>query len=118
MNTAKSQHEWAAILNFFSRRNHLRPTRIGVFEGKPGDMKDLWIEDNLPLAGINTDLRDAEQGVLPTVEIMLGGETKDSALMRHVVGNAREIRIIINVSGESLEIEDAENKTTILRFED
>lgn len=78
-------------------------------------MQDYWLEDGLPLTGIDVDSHDEHQG--PTVEIMLGSDEKGH--MTHVVKDARFVRIVLSASGETdgLDIEDSEGKTTVLRFE-
>ena len=71
----------------------------------------------MPLAGIDIDVQGENE---LTVEIMLGDSTKaDSPHLTHTVAGARTVKIILSANGETdgLEIEDAENKTTVLRFE-
>ena len=117
MNAATEQHNWSAFLKFLSEQNLGRPTRISVFEGTPGAMRDDWLEDGLPLAGIDVDLHGENA---PTVEIMLGDSAKtNSQHMAHVVSGARFAKITLSANGaaDGLEIEDAQGKTTILRFE-
>lgn len=116
MNTTKQQHNWSAFLSFFSEQNRTRPTRLGVFEKERDVVTDYWLEDGLPLAGIDVDV--SGEGA-PTVEILLGDNSKDARHMTHVVKNARSAKIVLSASGEDdgLEIEDAEGKTTFLRFE-
>ena len=117
MNAATNQHNWAPFINFFSNQNRKRPTRISVFEGAPEEMEDYWLEDGLPLTGIDIDTHGKES---PTIEIMLGDATKaDSRHMTHVVSGARSVKIVLSASGDAdgLEIVDAEGKTTILQFE-
>ena len=109
--------DWAEFLKVFSEQNRSRPTRMGVFEGEPGQMRDYWLEDGLPLVGIDID---AHNEGAPTIEIMLGEEgLADSRRMTHVVKGARSASIILSSSGEDdgLEIRDAEGTTTFLRFE-
>lgn len=117
MNTATKQHNWSALLKIFSEQNRMRPTRIGVFENKPGEMTDYWLEDGLPLAGIDVDVHGE---FAPTVEIMLGNSSKtDSRHMTHVIKQAQSAGIVLSADGndDGLEITDAEGKTTFLRFE-
>lgn len=116
MNTARKQHNWSAILSFFSEQNRTRPTRIGVFENARDAVTDYWLEDGLPLAGIDIDPRGEDA---PTIEIMLGDTAKDARHMTHTVKGARAARIVLSAGGEDdgLEIDDAEGKTTFLRFE-
>lgn len=118
MDAITKQHKWLTLLNLFNKQNKSRPTRIGVFEGKPGEMMDYWIEDKLPLAGIDVDERGENA---PTIEIMLSdSKNTDSLHMTHTVFKASVIKIILTANDEAdgLEIEDAEGKTTVLRFEE
>lgn len=117
MNKTETQHNWSAFLKLFSQQNKLRPTRIGVFEGEPGAMTDYWLEDGLPLEGIDVDTRGSDA---PSIEIMLGDSEKpDSRRMTHTIAKTRFIRIVLSTSGESdgLDIENEDGRTTILRFE-
>ena len=117
MYKTEKQHNWSAFLRLFSLQNNMRPTRIGVFEGAPGAMTDYWLEDGLPLAGIDIDTRGEDA---PTVEIMLGSvEKPDTRHLTHTTAKARFVRLVLSASGESdgLDIEDDEGRTTILRFE-
>jgi hypothetical protein len=118
MDTAVKQHNWSKFLKLFSEQNLSRKTRISVFEGAPDAMQDYWLEEGLPLAGVDIDTRGERA---PTIEIMLGDTTKaDSQHMTHVVSNARFVKIVLSAGGEAdgLEIDDAEGKTTILHFEE
>ena len=117
MNKTKTQHTWTAFIKLFSEQNHSRPTRIGVFEREHGNMTDYWIEDGLPLAGIDLDARG---GDAPTIEIMLGGQEKtESRVFTHKIANARFVKILLSTNGESdgLEIENDQGAVTVLRFE-
>lgn len=117
MNKTETQHNWSAFLEIFSRQNQNRPTRIGVFEGEPGAMTDYWVEDGLPLEGIDVDTSGSGA---PSVEIMLGNmENPDSRGLTHTIARTRFIRIVLSAGGESdgLDIENEEGETTILRFE-
>lgn len=83
MNAVTKQHNWSTFLKLFSEQNRTRPTRIGVFEGEPGAMTEHWIENGLPLTGIDVDARGEDA---PTIEIMLGDSTKiDSSHLTHTV---------------------------------
>lgn len=115
MNT-KQKYNWSALLNLFNEQNRMRPTRLGVFEKERDFVTDYWIEDGLPLAGIDADLSNENA---PAIEIMLGDGAKDSRQMTHTVKNARIVKIILSANGaqDGLEVEDADNKTTFLRFE-
>lgn len=109
------QARWAAYLQEFNQQNRARLTRLEVI--KPGgSMEDFWLEDGLPLAGVDLD---AEGSDAPRVEIMLGGEVVSERSMTHTVPRVRriEIRLTADGSGEGLDIEDETGATTVLRFE-
>jgi hypothetical protein len=116
MNKTEKQHNWTEFIKLFSRQNKSRPTRIGVFEGEPGNMTDYWLADGLPLEGIDIDTH----GDTLTIEIMLGNAEKAGArAFTHIIEKARFAKIVLSASGESdgLEIENDEGAITILRFE-
>lgn len=118
MNAAIEQHNWARFISLFGEQNRLRPTRVGVFEGPPGSMNDLWLEDGVPLMGIDIDAHGPDA---PDIEIMLGDKGKPGAgHMTHVVKGARFVKIVLSATGDGdgLEIEDRDGRTTILRFEE
>ena len=116
MDAAAKQHNWSVFLKHFSEQNQNRMTRIGVYEGEPGEMSDYWLEDGLPLAGVDVDTHSKDA---PVIEIMLGDRADDSRHLTHTVHNTRFVRIVLSASGEAdgLDIENFEG-TTILRFED
>lgn len=105
MNATTKRHNWTSFLKYYGEQNNGRSTRLGVFENG----NDFWIEDGLPLSGIDVDARENE----PTVEIMLGEE------FTHTIKNARYVKISFSSdeANDGLDITDAEGKTTILRFE-
>jgi hypothetical protein len=115
MSETRTTHSWSKFLRLFSQQNNGRPTRIGVFEGDAGRMNDYWVEDGLPLLGIDLD---PEGRNAPSLEIMLGG-ADGARHMTHTVSQARFVKIVLSPDGETdgLDIEDGEGKTTILRFE-
>lgn len=117
MNATTKQHNWSTFLQFFSEQNQGRATRLGVFDNQSGAAVDYWIEDGLPLAGIAVDARNAEK---PIVEMMLSDATRtDSQHLTHTITGAKTVKIILTLNGEadSLEIDDAAGKVTVLRFE-
>jgi len=117
MNKTETQHNWSVYLENFSRQNKARPTRLGVFEGEPGALTDYWLEDGLPLEGVDIDTRG---GTAPTIEIMLGTDPKSGArAFTHTITKTRLIKIILSAGGESdgLEIENESGAVTVLRFE-
>jgi hypothetical protein len=97
---------WTRYLRFYGEQNQGRRTRLGVFD----DGNDFWIEDGLPLTGIDFDTGD---GGL-TTQLMLGES------LTHTIPKTRTVRITFSLSemNDGLDITDAEGKTTILRFED
>ena len=103
MNTAAKQHIWENFLAFYGEQNAGRPTRGGVFERET----DYWLENGLPLIGLDIDPR----GTLPTVEIMMENFT-------HTIKNARKLSMHFSLDGEDdgLDIIDSAGATTILRF--
>lgn len=117
MNKIELQHNWSAFLKTFSQQHKTRATRIGVFEGEPAALTDYWLEDGLPLEGIDID---AHGDKYPTIEIMLGNaQQPGSRTFTHTITKTRFIKIILSAGGESdgLEIEDESGAITILRFE-
>lgn len=122
MNTTMRQDNWSTFLKLFSEKNKTRPTRLGVFKREFGVANDYWIEDGLPLAGIEVDAHDGGGGSenALSVEILLGDAAQaDSIHLRHSVAGARVVKIILSAGGDAdgLDIEGDEDKTTILRFE-
>jgi hypothetical protein len=109
MHTTNIKQEWTDFLSYFGEANVNRPTRIGLFETAEGTTNDYWIEDGLPLKGIDVDFR----GPMPVLEVMLEGVT-------HVIRNVRDLRPIYTFDGneEGMDITAVDGTTTILRFED
>ena len=115
MKREEQRDGWGVYIEEFNRQNRMRPTRLG--EIKVGEvMEDYWLEDGLPLAGIDLDTHG--KGA-PTLEIMLGGEEETGNNMTHTVDRVHKITLQLTVDGQDdgLEIEDAGGVTTILRFE-
>ena len=111
----QQQTGWKVYLEEFDRQNRMRLTRLG--EMKAGERTDdLWLEDGLPLAGISLETKG--EGA-PRVEIMLGGMGEVERSMTHTVARVRKVRLQLTPDGgdDSLEVEDSEGMTTILRFE-
>ncbi len=105
---AKRKHDWSSFLKFYAEQNNGRATRLGVFEAGPECVNDYWLEDGLPLEGIDIDARSE----MPEIEIVL----KD---FQHVVRNVRNLKAHFSPDGseDGLDVTDAEGNTTILRFE-
>jgi len=117
MKAATKQDNWAPFLALFDEQNRQRPTRIGVFEGPPGAMADFWLENGLPLAGLDIDARD---GTGLNIQIMLGDSRLGPNHMTHVVKGARSLKVLLSSSdnGDGLEIEGSDGMTTVLHFEE
>jgi hypothetical protein len=80
-------------------------------------MNDLWLEDGMPLTGIDIDAHGQDA---PNIEIMLGDNaTPGEPHLTHVVKGARFVKIVLSASGDAdaLEIERGDGRTTILQFE-
>ena len=114
---AMKQSHLTDFFKLFSDQFRLRPTRIGVFEGEPGSLVDYWLEDGLPLIGIDVDTKGENS---PTIQIMLGkADDPGTKLMTHVVKDTRSAKIVLSADGsdDGLEIRDKKGRTTFLRFE-
>ena len=117
MNDASRLNDWMGFVEIFNNANHGRPTRVGVYVGEPGTMPDYWLEDGLPLQGVDID---PDHNGSNTVEIVLGGNGKPTSRnFTHVVENPRLLKFTLSATGASdgLEIDDAEGNTTIIQFE-
>ena len=118
-----NKQNWAKILKFFSDQNRGRLTRLGVFEpaecgSSAAASGGEWIEDGLPLAGIDADTRGGDRAA--AVEIMLGdAAAKDANHYTHNIQNVNHVRLHFSPDGrgDQVKIEDAEGRTTVLRFE-
>jgi hypothetical protein len=108
MNATKTQHRWATFLKFYTEQNEGRTTRLGVFESAADVVNDYWIEDGLPLSGIDVDVN----GELPAIEIMLGSYT-------HSVSDVRSLKVHYSLEGneDGVDITGNDGNTTVLRFE-
>lgn len=108
MISTKNEHEWSKYIKFFNETNMGRKTRIGVFEPAHGSTTDYWLESGLAFSGIDLD---AKGGTLD-VQIRIGELT-------HVVYNAVKFAIRLSYTGDEdgIDVTDAENRTTVLRFE-
>jgi len=116
MKQADQRTRWGVFLEEFNRQNKMRPTRLGRIKADEA-MQEYWIEDGLPLAGVDLDT-DGEG--MPILEIMLGGEGVNAdGNMTHTVTRVQKLRFQLTADGQEdgLEIDDAEGMTTILRFE-
>ena len=108
MNAMIEKPEWNEFLRNFSTLHRGQRTRLGVLEIRDGVVNDLWIEDGLPLVGIDVDTKEGRQSV------NIGLEN-----FRHSVERVVAISHITDdeIDG-GIDIHDDEGKTTTLRFED
>jgi len=113
---AKTETNWERLLKLFSEQNLNRPTRLGVFEGEPGNMDDYWIEDGLPMVGIDFQLHGTAG---PEIELLFADRSDDRSHMTRRIEGVRFLRLNLSVSGDSdgLDIENDQGQTTVLRFE-
>jgi hypothetical protein len=102
------KREWKEFLQNFSTRHRGSRTRLGVFEIRDGVVNDLWIEDGLPLAGIDIDTKDGRRTIGISFE--------------HYSHSIENVSTITELGSEGLsaglDIEDDEGNTTALRLED
>ncbi len=103
-NATVKKYTWTNFLQYYSEQNVGRATRLGVFENGI----DYWIEDGMPLSGIDFDSHHN------SLEIIFGDE------MTHTIRNVQKVQIHFSLDeiNDGLDITDAEGKTTILRFEE
>jgi len=108
MNTKAKLHDWMEQITLFSTENVGRPTRLGVFEPLNYGLNDYWLEDRLPLNGIDVDQHDGEA----TITIHLDGYT-------YRVPRAKRINLHYSVDGtdDGFDVVDAAGRTSVLRFE-
>jgi hypothetical protein len=108
MSTAKQEHEWSRVLQFFSEQNSQRPTRLGIFEPNHTAAADYWIECGLPFNGIVVEAQSDR------LDLQLIVGTLD-----HTVKNVVKVSWQMTASGDEdgIDILDADGRTTVLRFE-
>jgi hypothetical protein len=103
---------WINYFNEFSQRNQSRPTRLQMF----GELGAQEQEHGLPFEGITM----TNTGILPSVEIMLGGRDADwSRHLTHVSPEVQEITPKRSPDGrdEALEIVSGKGYRNLLCFE-
>ena len=117
MNAVKCATNLAGFLRYFSETHELRPTRMGVFEESRGTVIDYWLEDGLPLTGIDVDNSNPEK---PSVLILLSNkEGTEKSHFSHVINDVKLVKVFLSFDGKSdgLDISSFDGKTTVLRFE-
>ena len=104
-----AEHEWKRFLTFYGKMFAGQSTRLGVFQNENGTMIDYWIEDGLPLIGIDMGTDNGQ----PKIEIMAGDLT-------HLITGVKKLTAYFPFDGSEngLDIVDIDGKITILRFED
>jgi len=106
------REQWKEFLNEFSKRNHLRPTRLEVM-GEIGAQEE---EEFLPFVGASFESKGSAAG---SIEIILGGETaSDQRPIEHMVPNVARIAPLIGPDGleEGLGVEEKDGGKTLLIF--
>jgi len=99
--------DWTAFMQEYGSRNEGRPTRLGVFEMSTGMANDYWIEDGLPLVGLDVYLNNGST----RVDILFENYT-------HSIDNAATlVEVDSDGADYGLDISDAEGNTTVMRFE-
>ena len=106
MNSTIDRNEWPLFLKDYSERNEGRATRLGLFESRGDSMTDYWIEDGLPLLGLDVYLN----GERTRIDILLKNYT-------HTIDAPVRIAAIGSDGLDGLDISDDEGSTTLLRFE-
>jgi len=105
--------EWQSFLTEFTKRNHLRSTRLEVI-GEGGAQEE---ENYLPLVGVSFEAKGTEAG---SVEVILGSETaKDDRHIDHLIPHVQRIAPLVGLHGveDGLGFEDQEGTKTILTFQ-
>lgn len=117
MKGTKEATNLSTMLETFNNIYSGSPTRLGVFEELNDVVIDNWIEDGLPLVGLDVEHRD---GGKMSIQIMLKNKvgSKDSHFT-HVVKDVRLAKIILSDNGisDGLDITDHKGHITVLRFE-
>jgi len=108
MNATATMHEWSRFLTFFNEQNTGRPTRLGIFSSQDGVVNDYWIEDGLPLGGVDLDSNNDVR----TLQIKVGS-------LIHEVAMPLKLQFYMSFSGEEdgIDVLGGDGRTTILRFE-
>jgi hypothetical protein len=108
MKAPRPQTKWGDFLKYYSDANRNRKTRLGVFEKTADVTNDYWLENGLPLMGIDLEVENGS----PVIEVMLGGYT-------HVVRGVRALRPVYSFDGaeDGIDLIGPGETTTILRFE-
>jgi hypothetical protein len=108
MNEVIDQSNWAEFLKKYSERNEGKCTRMGVFDNSDGVTNDYWIEDGLPLIGLDSYSEKGRR----RIDILFENYTHsiDDAAVLVSIGEAG--------ADDGLDISDTRGVTTQLRIED
>ena len=102
------QSNWKSFLQNFAARNEGKPTRLGVMEMHDDVANDYWIEEGLPLVGL--DVYPGKAGF--RVDIIFDNFTHS------IEGATKLVEIKRGEENYGLDILDVEGKAAVLRFED
>jgi hypothetical protein len=98
---------WKSFLRRYSDQNEGKPTRLGIMDIKDDVANDYWLEDGLPLIGLD---------VYPDK-----GKTRVDIIFDDFTHSIDAATTLVHVNGEhrdyGLDVTDAEGKTAVLRFE-
>lgn len=117
MEAVRTASNLSSFLRFFSETNKMRPTRMGVFEEGCDSPVDYWLEDDLPLAGIDVESHD---GGKVSIQILLSNkEGAEKSHYTHVIEDVRFVKYLLGNENQSdlLEISGFDGNTTVLNFE-
>ena len=117
MNGVKSATHLSVFLNSFSEINNMRPTRMGVFETGADAVIDYWLEDDLPLVGIDAEKYDNDK---LSIQILLANkEGSEKSHFTHVIKDVRMVKLNLSNDGKSdgIDILGFDGSTTVLSFE-
>lgn len=107
---------WRSDLAAFGRRNNMRPTRLEVIGPAREVESDFWLEDGLLLAGIDLDT-DRERGTCVEIMLQAPPASGKNHMTHRVVGVKRLELETTDDRDTALEIEDGEDRVTIMHFE-
>ena len=107
MSNIIDQASWSSFLRKYTAENEGRPTSLGVIETRNNVANDYWVEDGLPLVGLDVY---PDKGAT-RVDIIFNNFTHsviDAAMLVHVTDDSTDFGI---------DVSDAHGMTAILRFE-
>lgn len=108
MKAVAKKQDWANFVKFYCEQNLGRLTRLGVFEPNNDVVTDYWIENGLPLTGIDFADTDGK----PAIQIMFKGYSHEIKVPRSLT-----FRFTVAADEDGIDITDDDGRTTVLRFE-